>query len=80
MNSLLIGVITLFVGILGWSQIIGSLQNIKNRPNLIIALILWLVIMIGLGYYFIVQKNAFIPTLIGYAVSLVMVLSQGKIS
>ena len=64
---------------LGWSQIIGSLQNFTQRKGLLFTIVLWLAIM-GVGAYFAIAKfDGLIPLLIGYGVSLVMTLGKGKI-
>lgn len=39
------------IGVVGWAQIIGSIQNIRVRPNLIIAIIIWGIIIAGSFFY-----------------------------
>ena len=50
--GLVLGFISFFVGVFGFSQIIGSIQHIKTRKvsHTIITIVLWTVIL--MGYYF----------------------------
>lgn len=68
------------LGIFGFCQIIGSFQNINERPGLWGTILLWIAIL-GAGALFVVkyipgQKFAMI---IGYAASFITALGQGKI-
>lgn len=68
------------LGVFGFCQIIGSFQNIKERPGLLGTVLLWIAIL-GAGALFVVksipdQKFAMI---IGYAASLISALGYGKI-
>ncbi len=71
-----------FVGVFGFSQIIGSLQNLKTRglgPSAI-TITLWVAILVG--SFFLMKK--IVPSestafFIGMAASFIAVLSQGKI-
>lgn len=68
------------IGVFGWAQIIGSLQNIAVRKNLFFTMILWIAI-VGVGAYFAITKfDGLVPMLVGYGISLVQVLSAGRIS
>ncbi len=77
---IIIAVAAWFIGNWGWAQIVGSLQNIKARPNLIVTIIIWLVILFA-GYLLLAKllPKYVISLLIGYAVALVIILFQGKI-
>ena len=68
-----------FVGVLGWAQVIGSVQNIKERPNLWLTLILWIAILIIVAYIVTTKFAGLVPLGIGYIISLIQVLSSGKI-
>ncbi len=68
-----------FVGLLGWSQIIGSLQNIKSKQSLFLPIVLWSVIMILVAYLGIKVFNNPYALLVGYILSLLPVLKSGKI-
>ena len=69
------------IGVFGWAQIIGSLQNLKIRvARMLLPLLLWLGIIVGT--FFLVFK--LLPTkiwawVIGMGISLIQVLLQGKI-
>jgi uncharacterized membrane protein YidH (DUF202 family) len=75
-----IGLASFFLGIWGWAQVIGSIQNIRKRPSLIISLLLWLAILFG-GYLVVAKLLAgYLTALyVGYGISLVVILFQGKI-
>lgn len=71
-----------FVGVFGFSQIIGSLQNVKTRGLglTLFTTILWAAILVG--SFFLMKR--FIPNqatayYIGMGISLIAVLAQGKI-
>ncbi len=71
-----------FVGVFGFSQIIGSLQNVKTRGIglSLFTITLWAAILVGT--FFLMKK--FIPDeaiayYIGMGVSFVVVLAQGRI-
>lgn len=75
-------VVSWVIGVLGISQIIGTLQNLKSRAPVASAftLILWLVIM-GAACF---AVHRFIPDFrivyyIGTGISLVQVLAAGRI-
>ena len=74
--------VSFFIGVFGFSQIIGSLQNIKNRGIglSLFTIILWCGILAATFFI----KNRFFPDnstayYIGMGASLVAVLMQGKI-
>lgn len=81
MNIVLIVVVLIvswIIGVIGFSQIIGSLQT--RQPNFFIPIIVWAVILL---IEFLIVKT-FLPAQltaygIGTAVALVTVLSAGKI-
>ena len=74
--------VSFFVGVFGFSQIIGSLQNIRVRG---IGLSLFTIILWGgiLASTFLLMKRFFpdnaLAYYIGMGVSFVSVLTQGKI-
>ena len=80
--GIVIFVASWLVGVFGFSQIIGSLQNLKERPPSMSAftIIIWIVI---LGAVWFVVHHFFasfkIVYYIGTAVSLLLVLGAGKI-
>lgn len=77
---ILVLVIAWVVGVIGFSQIIGSLQNMKERPGLLMPMLLWLVILAG-GFFlehYLFPANP-LPLILGYAASFITVLAQGKI-
>ncbi len=84
LKFIIILVLSLVVGIFGWAQIIGCIQRIPARRGglvgmLIFTLLLWVAIM-GVGAYFAITKfDGLIPLLIGYGVSFVLVIRNGKI-
>lgn len=71
-----------FAGVWGFAQIVGSLQNIKQRgPKLTVFTILLHTVLLGaiafVVLHFISQfKTAFI---VGYIISLIKILLAGKI-
>ena len=78
--NIVIGILALVVGVFGFSQIIGSLQNLMARPGLVVPLLVWSAILIA-GYV-LVSRNlagASKAVLIGYGISFVLVLGQGRI-
>lgn len=70
--------ISYFAGVLGFAQIVGSLQT--RQKAFIFTIVLWAAILIGV--YFGIRH--FLPAqiwgcYIGYAISLIMILKSGKI-
>ncbi len=79
LKFVIIAAIAWIVGVFGWAQVIGSVQNIKERPNLWLTLILWVAILIIVAYIVITKFAGLAPLGIGYIISLIQVLSSGKI-
>lgn len=79
LKFILIAVLSWLIGVFGWAQIIGSLQNIKIRKNLLYTLILWIVILGVAAYVAIAHFNGLWALLAGYIISLLQVLGSGKI-
>lgn len=79
LKFVIIAAIAWIVGVFGWAQVIGSVQNIKERPNLRLTLILWVAILIIVAYIVITKFAGLAPLGIGYIISLIQVLSSGKI-
>lgn len=75
----LIAVIAWIIGVFGWSQIIGSLQNLDRRKSLFFTLIVWIVILGAVAYIAIVKFNGQAPLIIGYAISFIQVKAQDRI-
>lgn len=79
LKFIIVAVIAWFVGVFGWSQIIGSIQNIRIRRNLLFTLILWTIIM-GVGAYFAITTfSSLWAMVIGYGISFIQIISSGKI-
>ncbi len=79
LKFIIIAAIAWVVGVFGWAQVIGSVQNIKERPNLWLTLILWNAILIIVAYIVTTKFTGLVPLGIGYIISLIQVLSSGKI-
>ncbi|MBQ9838305.1 MAG: hypothetical protein IJO56_02240 [Oscillospiraceae bacterium] len=76
---IIVATIAWLLGVFGWSQIIGCLQNLRTRKKLLFSLILWTVIMGVGGYFAIANFNSLWALLVGYGVSFLQVISSGKI-
>ena len=79
LKFVIIAAIAWIVGVFGWAQVIGSVQNIKERPNLWLTLILRVAILIIVAYIVITKFAGLAPLGIGYIISLIQVFSSGKI-
>lgn len=79
LKFIIIAAIAWVVGVFGWAQVIGSVQNIKERPNLWLTLILWIAILTIVAYIVTTKFAGLVPLGIGYIISLIQVLSSGKI-
>ena len=79
LKFIIIAAIAWVVGVFGWAQVIGSVQNIKERPNLWLTLILWIAILIIVAYIVTTKFAGLVPLGIGYIISLIQVLSSDKI-
>ncbi|SEQ11682.1 hypothetical protein [Butyrivibrio sp. TB] len=79
--SIAVFVVSWILGVIGWAQIIGGLQNLKSRGvPMIITIVLWSAIIF---ISFLCVKH-FLSTrilvwTIAMAISLIQVLLQGKI-
>ncbi len=78
LKMVLTGVLAWLVGIFGWAQIVGSIRDIRDRKKHWFTLILWIVILAGLGYLAVTRFDGLLPLAVGYGFALVMVLSVGK--
>lgn len=71
-----------FIGIWGWAQIVGSIQQFRNRgPKASFTTILIWLVLIGAStaiVYFLLPKYM-IPYLAGLGIGLVNILVSGKI-
>ena len=75
-------VVSLVLGVFGWSQIIGSIQHAQERPGLatFLTIIIWLAILTGGALLVIFVLPKFLWGMIGgYAVSLIASLLSGRI-
>ncbi len=79
MKFIIVAVLAWLVGVIGWAQIIGSLQNLYIRKNLLFTLILWIVIMALGAYFAIVKFNSLWALITGYIISFVQICSAGRI-
>jgi len=79
LKFIIILIVAWFVGIFGWAQIVGGLQNVDTNKGLIVTIIIWVAIM-GAGAYFAIAKlDGTWPLVIGYVASYVKIRGQGKI-
>lgn len=76
---ILITVIAWLLGILGWSQIIGSIQNLRVKKNLLFTLILWAIVMATAAYFAIATFNGLWALVVGYSISFIQIISSGKV-
>ena len=76
---IIIGVIAWIAGVFGWSQIIGSLQNLDRRKGLLVTMVLWILIMGAVAYVAVAKLNGLWPLVAGYFVSFIQVKAQGRI-
>lgn len=79
LKLIIIAILSWLIGVFGWSQVFGSLQNIKVRRSLLFTLILWMIILGVIAYIAIVHFKGTWALLAGYLVSLIQVLCSGKI-
>lgn len=66
-------------GVLGWTQMIGSIQNLRVRKSLLYTLLLWIVLMALGTYCAIITFNSLWALIVGYTISFIQVISSGKI-
>ena len=67
------------LGVFGWSQIIGSLQNMKAQKGLAFTLVLWVVLLAVGAYVAIAVFSSTWSLVIGYAIALLQTFAAGKI-
>lgn len=79
LKFIIVAVIAWLVGVFGWAQIIGSIQNLKIRKNLLFTLVLWIVLLSSGAYFAIVTFDSLWALIVGYAISFVQIISSGKI-
>ena len=79
LKFIIVAVIAWFVGVLGWAQIIGSIQNLGIRKNLLFTLMLWIIIMVAGAYFAIATFNSVWALVAGYGISFVQIIRSGKI-
>lgn len=76
------GVIGWFVGILGWAQIVGSIQQFRNRGPAasMYTIILWAILLGGAtAIVFFLLRKYLVAYLIGLGIGLVQILFAGEI-
>lgn len=82
LGNIIVFVISYLIGVFGFSQIIGSLQNIKERgmKMTIITSTIWIII-IGVAFFVIYSKfnSNLISSVIAFGISFFQVLGSGKI-
>ena len=75
--------VSFIIGTFGFSQIIGSLQNVGVRGIgvTLFTIILWGAVIVG-SFFLMkhIQPDKTLPFLIGMGASFIAVLSQGRIS
>lgn len=76
---ILIGAAAWIIGVFGWAQIIGSLQNVDQRKGLLLTMIIWIAIMVAVGYVAVVKLDSTWALAVGYFVSFIQVKGQGII-
>ena len=79
LKFIIVAVIAWLVGVFGWAQIIGSIQNLKIRKNLLFTLVLWIVLLSSGAYFAIVTFDSLWALIVGYAISFAQIISSGKI-
>jgi uncharacterized membrane protein YidH (DUF202 family) len=83
LKIIIIAIATWALGVFGFSQVIGSIQNFKQRGAAasIITISIWIIIL-GAGYYTVNKyfSSSIVGLYIGYGVSLINVFMSGKIS
>ena len=82
-TMILVGIAGWVIGLFGWAQIIGSIQHAAERgaTKTFITIVLWIVILaVFAGLFWKVFLTDYITAfLIGYAISLVMILMHGNV-
>lgn len=77
LSFIIILVIAWLLGVFGWSQVIGSIRTKQN--GFVVTIIIWLAIL-GVGAYFAITKfGGIVPMVIGYVISIIVVLGQKNI-
>lgn len=79
LKFIIVATIAWLIGVFGWAQIIGSIQNLRVRKNLLYTLILWIVLMALGAYCAIITFNSLWALIVGYAISFIQIISAGKI-
>lgn len=70
------------LGVFGWAQIIGSLQNIRVRSAAatVTTILIWIVILGGITFaVYSIIPSVMLGYLVGLAISLVHILISGRI-
>ena len=79
---IVIAAVAWFIGIVGWAQIIGSIQHASERGRnaTMSTIIVWVVIfgVLTAAVYFFLRKY-FIAYLIGLGISMIRILFAGRV-
>ena len=76
---IIVAAIAWLVGVFGWTQIIGSIQNIRARKSLLFTMILWMIVMGVAAYFAIVSFASGWALAVGYGISFIQIIASGKI-
>ena len=76
---LVIAIISWLIGLFGWAQIIGSIQNLNCKKNFKVILFLWSIIVIAAAIIICILLKGKVPLLVGYFISFIQVVRAGKI-
>ena len=79
MQTVIIAVFSWIIGIFGWTQIIGSLQNVADQKKYFYTLIIWAIVVIGFAALVVAKFNGLWGLIIGYLISFIQILRSGKI-
>ncbi|MBP3240180.1 MAG: hypothetical protein J6M92_06500 [Oribacterium sp.] len=79
--SIIVFFVSWIIGVFGWAQIIGGLQNLRSRgASMIVTILLWAVIIflsfLGVKHFL---GSRIIVWAIAMGISLIQVIAQGKI-
>ena len=79
LKFIIVAVIAWLVGLFGWAQIVGSIQNLRIKKYLLFTMILWAVIMAAGAYFAIITFDSTWALVVGYGISFVQIIRSGKI-
>lgn len=79
LKFILIAVVAYVVGVIGWAQFVGSLQNIRKAKKFAVPLVLWAIILTVGAYVAIYVFDDAWALAVGYGISLFQILISGKV-